>query len=108
MVTADEVRISDERLEDWYRRWPSTLPTSVPHEQVRMLIENLRDCRAQLAEMTKALEGMQIIAELWRSGHDRLAACVAKLEAAGEMMRDGASSHAVAAWDAALKPDEQS
>jgi hypothetical protein len=46
---AARARISDEKLADWYGRWPSTLPTSVPHEQVLMLIEDLRDCRSALA-----------------------------------------------------------
>ena len=53
-------QISDEKLADWYKRWPETLPTSVPHAQVRMLIEDLRTARATLdaerAELAAAIK----------------------------------------------------
>ena len=61
-----EQRIRDDILDDWYARWPSILPTSVPHEQVRMLIEDLRDCRAALRAAEAERDALREEVKLWR------------------------------------------
>lgn len=55
--------ISDETLADWYARWPSILPTSVPHEQVRMLIEELLQSRRAHHALVEALTNLVAEAE---------------------------------------------
>jgi hypothetical protein len=63
VASATEPRISDAKLDDWYKRWPGILPTSVPHEQVRMLIEDIRDARDQLRMWGDMAEANQKLRE---------------------------------------------
>jgi chromosome segregation ATPase len=70
-----EWRVGDAVLDDWHKRWPGILPTSVPHEQVRMLIEDVRDARAALREARAQLDAARTVPmeREWRVGDDHLA-----------------------------------